>query len=64
MADFCLECSKELFGEEVKSDFDGILSEDQSQEGFVQPVLCEGCGYICVDHVGKKIESEDDTINE
>ena len=62
MADFCLECAKELFG--GKSDFDGIISENQSREGFMQPVLCEGCGYICVDHLGKKIELEDDTINE
>ena len=62
MADFCLGCTKELFGEKVKSDFDGILSEDQFKEGFMQPVLCEGCGYICVDHLGKKIE--EDEINE
>jgi len=54
MAEFCLDCSKELFGED--SDFKGIISEEMSHEGWVAPVLCEGCGFIEVDHLGKKVE--------
>ena len=38
------------------SDFKGIISEEMFHEGWVAPVLCEGCGYIEVDNLGKRIE--------
>ncbi len=59
MAEFCAECSEELFGKEFPSDFSGILSEEDFDEGYVLPVLCEGCGYIEVDHLGNKIEVDE-----
>ena len=61
MAEFCLDCSRELFGED--SDFKGIISEEQFNEGLIVPVLCEGCGFIEVDHLGKKIEEEEENEN-
>ncbi len=57
MADFCLQCANDLFGSEdapVKSDFYGLLSEEDFYKGYLLPVLCEGCGYIYVDSQGKR----------
>jgi len=58
MAEFCLECTQDLFGEELPSDFEGLLSEEEFKEGLLMSVLCEGCGGIWVDHVGRKVEME------
>lgn len=58
MADFCEDCAKELFGDDVKSDFHGILKKEESENGKILSVLCEGCGHIYVDHKGKKVEDE------
>ena len=51
MADFCQKCAKETWGDDIPSDFIGLVEEGQ----YIQ-VLCEGCGYILVDHNGKKVE--------
>lgn len=63
MADFCKQCSIELFGEDTR-DLAGLgyglsLAPD---EGFV--VICEGCGYILVDEEGKCIDPFCDTHGE
>ena len=59
MADFCLQCANELFGSDdapVKSDFHGLLSKEDFYKGYVLPVLCEGCGIIDVDPLGKRVD--------
>ena len=58
MADFCLDCVEDLFGKGLPSDFEGILTEKEKEEGYTISVLCEGCGYIEVDHLGKKVDKE------
>lgn len=53
MADFCKQCSVELFGVDngdLVRDSSEVLKED---EGF--PEICEGCGYIWVNHSGECI---------
>ncbi len=61
MADFCGQCMKEKFGEGIPSDFEG-----EAPEGETVSVICEGCGFIEVDHTGDRVrfldneESEDD----
>lgn len=52
MADFCKQCSTELFGEDF-GDFVGLSTIKQTEEGLYPLVLCEGCGAIQVDHTGK-----------
>ena len=52
MADFCQQCSIELFGVDHK-DLAGLSSEEDTKEGLYCVVLCEGCGAIQVDHRGK-----------
>ena len=55
MADFCYDCTTDLFGQEYAdtNEFAGIVRND---EMFF--CLCEGCGWITVDKDGKKIEEE------
>lgn len=54
MADFCQECSLELFGEDFK-EMAGITKPEDMAKGLACWVLCEECGYIPVDPEGKRI---------
>ena len=56
MADFCHQCTSELFGEEHadKNDFAGFV---RGNERYY--VMCEGCGWITVDKEGRKVEEQD-----
>lgn len=54
MADYCKQCSIELFNEDFR-DFDGLISEEQVLDGQGALVVCEGCGPTLVDHEGKCI---------
>jgi len=54
MADFCKQCSEELFGKNYYelTNLGGpdreLLKDEKGWE-----VLCEGCGWTYVDHTGK-----------
>lgn len=52
MADFCKDCSIELFGEDF-NDFAGLCKENE-----MIYVLCEGCGWVYVNHFGARIPDE------
>lgn len=54
MADFCKECSIEIFGEDFK-DLANINTPEDSDKKLYAYVLCEGCGPILVDHTGTKV---------
>lgn len=59
MADFCRQCSIELFGRD-HGDLKGLISADDSANGYVSNVvICEGCGYIQVDHDGRCVSDCD-----
>jgi hypothetical protein len=51
MADFCMQCSIDHFGEDFK-DLAGLCSD---KPDHVARVICEGCGNTIVDHTGKCI---------
>jgi hypothetical protein len=55
VADFCSQCSEEVFGEDFK-DLAGLLTPEQAKEGFVVPIICEGCGPVFVDIDGKCVD--------
>lgn len=57
MADFCLDCIKKVFPKvpEGANDFVGITGAEDTKSGQYALVLCEGCGWIYVDHTGKKV---------
>lgn len=47
MADFCKQCSEELF-EESYSDLEGLCDREYQIQ-----ILCEGCGLTLVDYRGE-----------
>lgn len=51
MADFCAACSEEIFDKDFK-ELAGISTEQDTKEGRYAEVICEGCGFIQVDHAG------------
>ena len=58
MADFCQQCSKEVFGKD-HGDLKGCIEEMQVKRGFAATALCEHCGFIQVDHEGKCLTHTD-----
>lgn len=52
MADFCKQCSEDIFGEDF-GELAGLIKEEQVTQGFYAVAICEGCGYTLVDHTGK-----------
>lgn len=55
MAEFCWQCTEEyLFPDGSRNDFIGIVPE-----GATLRVLCEGCGFIEVDHEGRRVGEPD-----
>lgn len=52
MAEFCKDCSIEIFGEDLE-DFAGMTTSSDTEKGLGTGVLCEGCGWV-VDHEGKR----------
>ena len=62
MADFCKQCTEELFGSDLadNNDMKGAVSERDSALGFMVLVLCEGCGPIQVNHAGECLSDDCD----
>lgn len=58
MANFCKQCTLDLFGPDMPNDMAGISTEEDTKDGLFACVLCEDCGPCQVDHTGKCI-SED-----
>jgi hypothetical protein len=52
MADFCSQCSIETFNED-HGDLKGLITQEKVSFGYVQTVLCEGCGPTYVNHLGE-----------
>ena len=51
MADFCKQCSIDIFGEDFR-ELAGITTQEGWNDGKAAVVLCEGCGPIQVDPDG------------
>ena len=58
MADFCKQCSIELFGADTK-DMAGLSTAEDTTNSLFCGVICEGCGGTQVDHEGKCIHHGD-----
>ena len=52
MADFCKACSEDLFGKDF-GDLANLTDQDSWLDGKAAVVICEGCGYIQVDPLGR-----------
>ncbi len=54
MADFCKQCSMDMFGEDF-GDMKGLGDGEPLKPGWGYQVLCEDCGPTLVDEDGKCI---------
>ena len=52
MADFCHQCSIETFGKDF-GELAGLSKPEDTERKLYAQALCEGCGFILVDHTGK-----------
>lgn len=50
MADFCKQCA--IAHGFTPNDLCGISTVDDTAQGLFAVVICEGCGFIQVDHDG------------
>lgn len=57
MADFCKQCSFDIWGEDTK-DMAGLSTEVDTFAGMFPVVLCEDCGPCQVDHEGTCISPD------
>ena len=57
MADFYKQCSIDHFGKDYKDLANISTPEDTSQEKYAI-VICEGCGFIQVNHLGECITKD------
>lgn len=57
MADFCKQCSIDVFGEDF-GDMAGLSTAEDTAKGLYCVVLCEDCGPIQVDHEGNCISHD------
>lgn len=57
MADYCKQCSIELFDEDFR-ELAGLVTKEQfeSPDKLVAFVICEGCGFITVNHEGECVD--------
>ncbi|QPB12249.1 hypothetical protein [Providencia phage PSTCR5] len=62
MADFCRDCAIDILGFDTK-DLAGLITKEDMYNGIRAHVICEGCGWILVDHNGVRV-SVDDNIQE
>ena len=53
MADFCKECSIRILGRDYR-DLAGLC-----KPGEVAYDICEDCGFIAIDHTGRKLTAEE-----
>jgi hypothetical protein len=51
MADFCKQCSEQMFGKDFK-ELANLSTEEDTKNKMFCVVICEGCGTIQVDHEG------------
>lgn len=55
MADFCQQCSIEIFGEDLGDFAEAVKPYLPFDSGFGLPVICEGCGFTLVAEGGRCI---------
>lgn len=58
MADFCRQCSLTILGipdDEYTKDLSGLTTPEETERGAYAAVICEGCGFVSVDHSGRCI---------
>lgn len=57
MADFCQQCSVAEFGQDFR-ELAGLSTAEDTAKDLYPIVICEGCGYVQVDHEGRCVSSD------
>jgi hypothetical protein len=57
MADFCKQCSLEMFENDLK-ELAGLRTQEMKDKDEYPLVLCEGCGPILVDEEGACVSDD------
>lgn len=57
MADFCRQCSLEHFGEDFR-ELAGMSTPEDTAKGLFTVNICEGCGFVLVDHEGECVDPD------
>lgn len=57
MAEFCRQCSMEIFNEDFQ-ELAGLSTAEDTANGLYASVICEGCGPIQVDHLGSCVTTD------
>lgn len=57
MAEFCKQCSEELFGQDF-GDLSGLSTDQHDKDKLYCCVICEGCGAIQVNSKGECISKD------
>ena len=57
MAEFCKQCHVDVMGFDPNDpcDLAGLSTPEDSANGLYANVICEGCGFVQVDHLGRCI---------
>lgn len=63
MADYCKQCSMEIFGEDFR-ELASIVSLQEEAEGLAANVLCEACGPTKVNNAGECLYHQGRTSQE
>lgn len=58
MADFCWYCIQDFGISPEENDLKGLSKFGDTMAGLYPVVICEGCGYIQVDHLGRCISKD------
>lgn len=57
MADFCKQCSIDIFQKDF-GELAGLSKPENTANGLYATAICEGCGVIQVNHLGECISPD------
>ena len=65
MSDFCYQCSRDLFPPQYwGKDLAGLTTVEDLAAGYAANVLCEECGLIQVDELGRCLTHDEHPVLE
>jgi hypothetical protein len=62
VADFCKQCSEQIFGPGT-GDFDGMCTLEDNKNDQYSVVLCEGCGPTQVNYLGECVATDHENLS-
>lgn len=64
MSDYCFQCTEKYLGMPGdKNDLSGISTPQDTANDMFASVICEGCGFVFVDHEGRCVSESPDCMD-